>query len=145
MSYLDDFLKGKQISKAVATAEKRLQGIQFDAIAVRGNSGLLIGAPLAAHLNKNIMIVRKKGERSHSMRDVEGWQHARQRVLLVDDFIETGSTLKYMYRKIMDYCVEPEVVGVYLYNSSDDGADCIQSVRGGVELDIFRPRRKDRK
>lgn len=146
MSYLDEFLKGKNINKTVAAAIKRLKGVDFTAIAVRGNSGLLIGAPLAAALDKNLIICRKKRDNSHSGRLVEGWSLGRQKILMLDDFSKTGNTIKQMYRNIYDYCCEPEVIGVYFYASTANSNNPeAWVVKKGVIIPMYRPRKKDKK
>lgn len=44
---------------------------EFDAIAVRGLSGLLLGLPLHAALKKQLIIVRKGDEGAHSSNRLE--------------------------------------------------------------------------
>lgn len=144
MSYLNDFLRGTDIHKAVRTAENRLAEVEFDAIAVRGTSGLLIGAPLAVRLGKNLLVVRKKAAQSHSSYPVEGMLKFKQpKVLIVDDFCETGNTVYQIHRKIMTHCIEPTIVGVYFYNSSCDGISESFTLKG-LDIPLYRPRRKDR-
>lgn len=85
----------------------------FDAIAISGNSGLF-GAMLAFALDLPLIIVRKDGqaEKSHGRQTVEG-PVVPQRVLLVDDFVRTGATLRRMWEQLGER--GHRVVGIYLY------------------------------
>jgi orotate phosphoribosyltransferase len=118
MSYLEDYLTGKEIKKVVTKAARILKKANFDTIAVRGNSGLLIGVPLAVEMNKNLIIVRKNTSDCHSSNRLEGWGK-NQKILLLDDFIETGKTVKVMHKEIELYCDSPEIVGLFLYAHKD--------------------------
>jgi len=68
------------------------RGLEFDAIACRGVSGLLIAPIVAMRLNKSLIVVRK-GEDTHSMYTVEG-DHGARRYLILDDFIDQGDTVR---------------------------------------------------
>lgn len=115
MTYLT--LQGKQIKKEIANAKSILADLNFDTIAVRGSSGLLFGAPLAMEMEKNLLLVRKEKEVSHSTTKVEG-KGIGQRIIVVDDFVETGKTLKAIEEAIITYCQSPTILGLYLYNHS---------------------------
>lgn len=67
--------------------------LEFDTIAFRGMSGALVAPTLAYVLNKHLLVVRKDGETTHSCHRVEGNANARK-VLIVDDFISSGSTVQ---------------------------------------------------
>lgn len=117
MSYLNTFLKVEKFEKVISTSSYLInkEFKNFDTIAVRGNSGLLVGAPLALHLKKDLIIVRKDTEKSHSDCMVEGWG-INQRILIVDDFIESGNTIDYIYEYVGEKCDSPTFVGIFLYN-----------------------------
>jgi adenine/guanine phosphoribosyltransferase-like PRPP-binding protein len=68
------------------------KGIQFDAIAVRGLSGLLIGPTVAMMMDKNIVVVRKDIDDTHSKFRAEGTANG-MRYIIVDDFTESGATV----------------------------------------------------
>jgi adenine/guanine phosphoribosyltransferase-like PRPP-binding protein len=68
------------------------RGLEFDAIACRGVSGLLIAPIVAMRLGKSLIVVRK-GEDTHSMYTVEG-DHGARRYLILDDFIDQGDTVR---------------------------------------------------
>jgi adenine/guanine phosphoribosyltransferase-like PRPP-binding protein len=112
------YLKGEGIAETVKSCKALLKKkkLDFDTIGVRGHSGMLIGAPLAMQLKKDLLIVRKKGEKSHSSNSVTGWGRD-QKILLVDDFICTGATLKAMHKEIKANCDSPTILGILLYAS----------------------------
>jgi len=64
---------------------------KFDAIAVCGMSMALVAPTIADRLNKNLILVRKGGERTHSDLRVEGVRDGRY--IIIDDIIDTGDTL----------------------------------------------------
>lgn len=115
MSYLRDYLTGENLRLTLENILALDFPRDFDTIAVRGNSGLLLGAILAERLQKNLIIVRKN-EASHSGSKVEGWG-INQRILIVDDFISTGDTVDIIYETIVETCDSPTIVGILLYAS----------------------------
>lgn len=116
MSYLA--LDSKKLKHFLKQSTTALKDKKFDTIAVRGNSGLLMAPLLAVELKKNIIVIRKSRRDSHSSSLVEGWGY-NQKILLLDDFCDTGKTLKVMKRRIMDFCRAPKIVGAYLYTKNE--------------------------
>jgi len=94
----------------------------FDFIAVRGMSGVLVGAPVAIALRKKLIVVRKPGENSHGYKLLGAGQgeignlHYKQRFIFLDDFISTGATKEYVLDEIPKRC---QHVGDYLYEPTD--------------------------
>lgn len=98
------------INKIVKVLKKLIaEGLQFEAIAVRGVSGLILGMPVADKLKKNIIIVRThKG--AHTQEMIEGTKDGRY--IIVDDFISTGKTVWVIVNSIKySFCPEAECVG----------------------------------
>ena len=95
------FHSPKELIKYMAKVIKDSK-LKFDTIAVRGVSGLMIGPILTYVLNKHLLIIRKRGEKSHSLYRVEGNVNAR-RVLIVDDFVATGDTVDDIIENINIY------------------------------------------
>jgi adenine/guanine phosphoribosyltransferase-like PRPP-binding protein len=122
MSYLENYLQGRQIKHVVDVCEGKIRNLKFDAIAVRGISGMLVGSPLAAATESQLIIVRKDTEKTHSDSKVEGWGR-KQNILIVDDFIETGETIDQIYESIMEKCDSPKIVGILLYASTAKQCD----------------------
>jgi adenine/guanine phosphoribosyltransferase-like PRPP-binding protein len=91
---------------------------QFDAIAVRGLSGLLLVSAVAAKLDKTVIVVRKRQEVQnrdcHSHNFCEGDRGARTYIIL-DDFIDTGATAQAIAEEIREWAPQAKPVGVFRY------------------------------
>ncbi|MBR0056605.1 MAG: adenine phosphoribosyltransferase [Kiritimatiellae bacterium] len=99
---------GEGLRLAVEALAERLQGLEFDAIAGVESRGFLFGAPLAYHLGKGFIPVRKPGKLPRAVvrqsYDLEYGSatvemHADaikpgQRVVVLDDLLATGGTAK---------------------------------------------------
>ena len=93
---------------AIDELKKRLEGLEFDVIAGAESRGFLFGAPLSYLLNKPFVPVRKKGKlpretvsKEYSLEygtaAIEIHKDAilpGQKVVLLDDLIATGGTIK---------------------------------------------------
>lgn len=116
MTYFNQHLDGKNLKEAVEAARERLAKVEFDTIACRGNSGLLFASALGMVMEKKILIVRKATDNSHSQNSVEGERMGTTKILIVDDFISTGETMKEIHAKVSDAISDTvEFVGIYLY------------------------------
>lgn len=85
-----------------------LDGLEFDVIAGLESRGFLLGMPIAYHLHKPFIPIRKKGKLPRRpSRPPMTWNTARRpsrctrttsspgmRIVLVDDLIATGGTLE---------------------------------------------------
>ena len=91
----------------------RQRNIEFDAIACRGLSGLLIAPIVAMRLKKTLLCVRK-GEKTHSTYPVEGDTKAKTYVIL-DGFIDTGSTVSAIVGAIKTFNTEARCIGFIAY------------------------------
>lgn len=116
-------LRKNTVRNAVETIRQNISVRSFDTIAVRGISGVLLGSPLAIKLNKNLCVIRKS-DGSHSSNNLESGLSCQGRYLIVDDFIETGSTVKAIVNGIKEddtYNLDigtdrrSTCVGAYLY------------------------------
>lgn len=86
----------------VQSAEKALQGIQYDTLVGTGLSGAVAVPLLAYTLRKNFVLVRKPDDNTnHSYRSVEGT--LGNRWVFVDDFISTGKTLKRVMETVKEF------------------------------------------
>lgn len=148
MSYFSEYLEGKTLRKAILRYNKRLKDISFDSFAVTGNSGLLVAAPLALKMNKNLLIVRKDSDYKycHSGNQIEGFQRGKEKIIILDDFVETGKTIIDIVTKLNKFCIEPEILGIFLYKTFDcncKSVECNRPVslfnREGIKLPIFTP------
>ena len=89
----------------------------FKAIAFRGQSGAALGYTLGYLMNKELICVRKHEDGSHNSRLVEGYIVPCD-YIIVDDFIDTGSTISEIYENIKEETPGSKLVGVYLYSDS---------------------------
>lgn len=118
--YLGQVLTGKNIMKISKEIVKQLRPIKktFDAIAIRGFSGALIGPTVAGLLNKDLVIVRKMTESSHSMRSIEGYVSDNLKYIIVDDFISSGNTIEQIKQSIGLKMKDAKLVGIVVYNQN---------------------------
>lgn len=81
---------------------------KFDTIIYTGLSGAVVAIPLAQRLGKTLCCVRK--EKSHSSHQLEGILGKKS--LVIDDFVESGKTLEYIFNKTKD---RTQITHVVLY------------------------------
>jgi adenine/guanine phosphoribosyltransferase-like PRPP-binding protein len=86
-------------------AYKILKGVGFDTIVCTGISGIVFASPLSILMKKQLAIVRKVGDRTHSYLDIEANFNSTEgtvlgRYIIVDDLTETGKTIKRIKAKI---------------------------------------------
>lgn len=109
-----------QLHKAISAAKKifKKSTVEFDAIAVTGVSGTTFGSILAYTLKKQLIVVRKRTEKTHGNYICEGTPNENYKYIIVDDFISSGATIFNIIQEIewskQDGFVG-EFVGSYLY------------------------------
>jgi adenine/guanine phosphoribosyltransferase-like PRPP-binding protein len=103
--------RNKIVIKAVTALRKMINN--FDTIVCCGTSGILVAPEIASILDKNIVIVRKKYEKSYSPFLIEGV--VPYRYIIVDDLICSGNTVRHIKRCLHDECKRAICVGVYCY------------------------------
>lgn len=93
---------------AIDEMQKRISDLDFDVIAGTESRGFIFGMPLAYNLHKPFVLIRKKGklpcetvqkeyELEYGTATIEIHKDAikpGQRVVLIDDLIATGGTIK---------------------------------------------------
>ena len=116
--YLDTVLVAGGLKKHVCNILKTIKKhrLKFDAIAVRGCSGMLVGAPVAMKLGKSLIIVRKN-ESTHAAWDIEGDIDCNS-FIIIDDFILTGDTVKEIHTKVIQtgFNKEQKCLGAICYS-----------------------------
>jgi adenine/guanine phosphoribosyltransferase-like PRPP-binding protein len=91
MSYNDYENLAEVVERIVQ--ELRVRRKEFDSIAVRGVSGLIVGGPVSIALNLPLIVIRKPGEESHSSgHTITNKKKPVEKVLFLDDFQATGDT-----------------------------------------------------
>lgn len=94
---------------------------RFDSIMVTGVSGMSVGFPVALALDKPIIVLRKPREATHGVSgELINWWARGERVLFLDDFCESGETLKRCRDKLTGFAYDVDgrysrLVGAYLY------------------------------
>jgi adenine/guanine phosphoribosyltransferase-like PRPP-binding protein len=114
--WLQDAVTKDGVTEIVKAATRALKDVEFDTIVFRGMSGALI-APIVAHkMGKEIVMLRKKDEQTHSIFGYEGYLDV-QRYVIIDDFVSTGETVA---KIIMDMRRRgaAKFVGLYVYFSN---------------------------
>ena len=115
-----------------ATTNLRSHKDDFDAIACTGVSGIPVATVVALRLHKKLIIVRKSDDKStHSYFDVEGVCEGRY--VFLDDFIGTGSTIRYVQSQIAKRG-DAKIIGAYSYQDT-----YFYDKRYGHWPDHFRP------
>lgn len=109
--YLSKFLHPPTLKILVRRAIKQIPPVKYDSVAFRGMSGAMIAPLLATKLNKNLIMVRKETEISHSCHLVEGFQKSKS-YIIVDDFIESGKTVFDIYFKVQKFAPTAKFQGV---------------------------------
>ena len=111
-----------KIADQLADLKKKTK---FGAIAFRGTSGAAMAYPLSAQLNIPLICVRRAKEPSHGF-SIEGTQRNIRKYVIIDDFMESGKTIKAILAAIdkkKDYVDDgkAECVGIVLYTIAQQG------------------------
>ena len=110
--------------------------VLFDAIAFRGTSGAAMAYPLSIKLNVPLICVRKSTEKSHGG-NIEGSSGIDvTKYIIVDDFIDSGSTIRAIIDAIKEKAGRQEIqcTGIVLYTSSLDDSEFTW---GGYKIPLF--------
>lgn len=115
--YLSKIFNLKKFNEAIVKATKKLSTVEFDSIAVTGNSGTLFGGALSIATQKKLILVRKPNDSSHSERQIEG-DFSGKNYIFVDDLRTTGTTEKSVINKINHDFPGIKYAGSYMYISN---------------------------
>ena len=109
----------EEINKAAKIIRKFKRKNPFDAIAFTGTSGAAFAYPLSYKLGIPLICIRKSVTDNHFRRKVEG-QVNTKRYIIVDDFIESGKTIRRIQKEIKNNWAAkpPQLIGIYLYAQS---------------------------
>lgn len=118
----------KSAKGIIRRTARAVKALGVEAIAVRGVSGLTVGAPVAFLLGLPLMIVRKSHELAHchSTYNVETTNEKSEpyaSYCIIDDFISTGRTINEIVhvittaRPIPPLVVKGALKAIVLYNS----------------------------
>ena len=143
------------VAKLRRTIPFLLEECKAEAIAVTGKSGLSMAFATLAHIDFNLMVIRKDGKQSHG-ESVEGPPSVDVRsYIILDDFVSSGKTLNNIVNGVDAYHAKrdgyypdmpervgkrPDCVGVIEWNrkgSSSSPKQRITAVRGEFEVPCF--------
>lgn len=110
--YLKSVFKPENLKKTVFRCERALRGVDYDCLAFMGTSGAAVTWPLSFLTGQHVLQIRKEGDTSHARSDAEGAIDAKK-IVIIDDFAESGDTLKKMAEHMPYYS---EVVAVVFYS-----------------------------
>jgi adenine/guanine phosphoribosyltransferase-like PRPP-binding protein len=128
IKYINDYLvvNKDERNRLLKRCRRELRKFDdFDTIAFSGNSGSLMSFPLAHKLNKEIIVVRKPRqiEMAHGCFLIEGVIPFNRKIVIVDDFVSAGKTVRYIVNTIREEdkkrnngITTCEFVGILLYN-----------------------------
>ncbi|WP_280395528.1 phosphoribosyltransferase [Nocardia brasiliensis] len=106
--------------KAISDARTVLKDVHFDTLVGTGLSGALMIPTLARALSVDFLLIRKPNDGSHARSNCEG--RLGEKWLFVDDLIDTGETLRRVYREVGEAATArghaTGFVGAYLYEST---------------------------
>lgn len=115
--YFKSAFRAEDRDSVISRALRALAPIEFDAVAVRGMSGAMIGPVIAHEMHKDLILVRKQGDEAHSrgsychhLSDIENY-------VIVDDFITTGHTLKEIIKCVSNLRPKAKIAGFYGYDA----------------------------
>jgi len=114
-----------------------LGDVHFDAIAVRGMSGATMGSIVAHLMDKDLFLVRKEGERTHSSRRLEG-PNGPCDYVIIDDLISSGETVKTIQQEIHTDFPEARCVAIALWHREAhfENGDIINFAKPDLRLPV---------
>ena len=115
-SYMETlFREPEKIVRRLRNLQER--GVEFDTIVGTGISGLIPLKQAADELGIHWLAVRKPGENSHSGSLLTG--EIGDKWLMVDDFMQSGATVKRVVEAITRAGVKSQFVGLLQYEAPD--------------------------
>lgn len=119
-SHMASYLKPHSLRERLRLAARALKTHDFDTLAFRGMSGAFVGPALAARLGKQMILVRKPEEKSHSHLRVEGYRDTK-RYIIVDDFIASGDTRDTIINAVYSFAPDAKFIGLLQVSCIDTG------------------------
>src|SRR4029077_1371255 len=114
--YLEHIVQTQKRKETVRKAVEALHPYTFDAIAVTGLSGWLIGPEIASAMDKEILAVRKGEHHSHGRYGVEGIARPDYYVI-VDDLVDSGDTARRILEAVGGLYPASTCIGVLEVNA----------------------------
>lgn len=114
--HMEYYLDPQMLKKRLALACEVLEAFEFDTIAFRGMSGAFLGPSIATVLDKQMILVRKADDDSHSLYQTEGYKDVN-RYIIVDDFVSSGSTKKAIIDAVTIFAPDSNFLGLLDVNN----------------------------
>jgi orotate phosphoribosyltransferase len=118
--YLDNALDKAKVKLTVNKVIKLIEKykLEFDTIVFRGVSGALIAPIIAYRLNKQLAVIRKPSDKSHSSVLLEGYSPGA--FIIIDDLIDSGATIKTVLSAVKEHSPSANCVAIVLYRQWGD-------------------------
>jgi len=120
MAYIESILYTKSFKIIVNRVIKKVKHLQpklkIDAIACRGVSGSSVAFATSYVIGLPIIYVRKPTENSHGDKIESCGASKHKNYIIIDDFIDTGTTVKEIIKSIKTNYDDIVCVGVLLYD-----------------------------
>lgn len=99
--YISECFNRKEQDKTIRQIKELIKkyNLEFDGFVVTGVSGIVMGSILSRILRKDLVVVRKDKDGSHSSFSVENYKTSRKYIFL-DDFTCTGKTFRRVESKL---------------------------------------------
>lgn len=117
-AYLKKALHPKDVKQTVTKLINKIHSsnVEFDSIAVTGMSGVLIGSIISYKVNKPLILVRKRSDKSHSGYELEG-NLGSEKYIIIDDTIDEGKTVNNIHKSIKKH-TNSICSAIFLYEHS---------------------------
>lgn len=116
-------------------------------IAVRGVSGVSVGAAVSFYTKLPLVVIRKDDEQTHSSGTVQGLFGMRGRYVIVDDLVDTGATVRAIVRALEDDDDNEnglnELVAIILYAPYDMQSETTVRLPNGILMKAIVVDRED--
>lgn len=114
--YLEEVFHVAKFNKTIKSLRESIRRFKikkpFDTIVFTGVSGAAVGFPLSLQLKIPTLCIRK--ELSHFGYRPEG-NYGVKNFIIVDDFIDSGQTIRYIIRNVTRINLHAKCVGIFLY------------------------------
>lgn len=122
----------KKREEIIKKCVKELRGYEFDALAVRGVSGLIVGPVVAYLLKKHVIVVRKPNnvESSHASQTIESPINSGV-FIIFDDFVGSGRTAVAILEAVITSLPGMTCLGGYSWSRDqfDNSNDLLKGVK----------------
>lgn len=117
---LDPIAFEHKCERVASNIRKMRRKIPFDCIAFTGMSGCLIAPAICRQLKVHMLPIRKAGVKHHGNGRIEThYAHVYKRSIILDDFVEEGSTVRKLIKLLREDMPNNKVVGLALHRRLD--------------------------